>query len=377
MAALGAGSITVACGGTAEEDAKDGETGPEGVTGSSDGGSETGTGTGTGEGTDASRTAFPLPAVTFGPAVIRDPSAPPKYQCYVDGGITPPTSLNPGPSVSVLGTYKEPSGSGWGDVTAITSDANYIYWTLGEAGSVMRRPKSGGNPEEIMQLDNPGAIVVDAANAYVGAAGVLIRVPFSNAPKSIIDTNGVTSITQDATHLYYTTNLLAGVAQWAKAGGEPLLLDVANPSPQGGIAFDAKSVYWANSGGNAIHAVPIGGGTVRTIASDQRGANGLVIDKTRAYWTTTAENGTVSSASLTGGAVTVLARNTGVGGAIAIDGTTLYVSEPDLCRVVKMSTSGGPLMVVAYPVYRPSLVLVDGDFVYWTTEVGDVMRKRK
>lgn len=88
--------------------------------------------------------------------------------------------------------------------------------------------------------------------------------------------------------------------------------------------------------------MPVSGGVLVTIASDQASAAGIAVDDANVYWTTSAsgKNGTVmkmpKDASLDGGSATTIASYQGQPWAIAVDANAVYWT--DLTGVVFKSS---------------------------------------
>lgn len=67
---------------------------------------------------------------------------------------------------------------------------------------------------------------------------------------------------------------------------------------QSGIAVDANNVYWTNYGSGTVMSVPIGGGTLVTLANTtQESPDGIVVDGTSVYWANANGNTTKGSIS--------------------------------------------------------------------------------
>ena len=68
------------------------------------------------------------------------------------------------------------------------------------------------------------------------------------------------------------------------AGGTPTTLASGLPAPWG-IAVDATSIYWVNSGDGTVMKMPLAGGTAITLASGQAASAAIAVDATSVYWT--------------------------------------------------------------------------------------------
>jgi hypothetical protein len=178
------------------------------------------------------------------------------------------------------------------------------------------------------------------------------------------------------------------------------------------IAIDTENVYWYSAGG-AVKRVPLGGGSIVTLASGTPalGATGhryLAVDGTNVYWITpTALNaaplaggpttaltalpvsgsnpnpGTLSASSIAvgggyvywgdlsdqimripvaGGTPELLASGTYVT-EIALDETNLYATSGK--SVIEVPLAGGPVTTLATGTF-PASIAVDADDVYWS-----------
>jgi hypothetical protein len=69
------------------------------------------------------------------------------------------------------------------------------------------------------------------------------------------------------------------IAKMPLTGGTTTVLAKADPM---GIAVDANNLYWID--GNTVDEVPIAGGVVKVLASNQTAAAGPYLDDTSVYW---------------------------------------------------------------------------------------------
>lgn len=152
----------------------------------------------------------------------------------------------------------------------------------------------------------------------------------------------------DADNVYWTTQSAALgeeglVMQMPLAGGEPIVL--ASGQTPGSLAIDAEHVYWTNTTDDgSVMSVPIGGGTVTTLAAHQPGPVSIAVDATNVYWTTL------------------------TGGACADDAEICYPGG----NVMKVSIAGGDPVTLASDQAHPSAVAVDATSVYWTNEANNI-----
>ena len=213
----------------------------------------------------------------------------------------------------------------------------YAWSELGPAagaGSVTNEefgpPKVAG-----MNLTSPFGVALDGANVYWGcsASGASIQAaPLVGGP---VTTLGVVAgsavpfgMAVNATSIYFA-------AQSSVGGG---LFELPIAAVDGGtapkelwtgdaaslpvdVAIDATNVYWTDAGDGAVYAMPLGGGTVSTMASK---ASGLVapkriaVDSKNVYFSDTAGSA-LYEVAIGGTTPKVLVKGLGVLGVAADD----------------------------------------------------------
>ncbi len=238
-------------------------------------------------------------------------------------------------SVSIDGGVPVTLASNQLHPTHLTIDATHVYWTTGGdlqngPGSVMKVPLEGGAPITLATPTLPWAIAVDATHVYWTGSdpnAAVLKLPLdggatttlAGAPSSpwalTVDDSGVywteyggvrkvakaggtvttlvevdimqvDDIATDATTVYFTTH--SAVMKVAKAGGAVTTL--AEQGFPRGIAVDASHVYWADQDNGFIFRVPLDGGSIDTVASDQFAPFDVVVDATSVYWNTFSGN---------------------------------------------------------------------------------------
>src|SRR5262249_1302079 len=153
-----------------------------------------------------------------------------------------------------------------------------------------------------------------------------------------------------------------------------------------GIAVDAASVYWIDSGVNAepgaVMKCSLAGANVTTLVPNQSGfPNALAVDATHVYWAVgAATSGSILAAGLDGSSVTVLASGTYADRWwIAVRDDAVYwldhgegsVSNGMTIRdgaVMKVALDGNtPPQVVASGQPNPRGIAVNASDVFWAT----------
>jgi hypothetical protein len=173
------------------------------------------------------------------------------------------------------GVFKAPVGAGTavrlatgvGQIGALAVDETHVYWSQyvqGEAWNhVMKAPIEGGEPE-IVHGQLYGSVYSDlavgASNVYwngdrgtdVGADGTvsikLMQIPLAGgAPVTIAEESGISQLAVNSTAVYFTVQLL---------DGRP----------------------------GAIRKVPLNGGSVSTVVSEQPGLSAFAVDDAHVCW---------------------------------------------------------------------------------------------
>ena len=180
--------------------------------------------------------------------------------------------------------------------------------------------------------------------------------------------------------------------QMPLAGGTPITLAVgystlaSELTSANSIAVNSANVYFVHSGteascgtcnsfeNGALLSVPIGGGTVTTLASGQYAPVGVVVDSTNVYWTNSnnlGSMGSVMQVPKSGGTPVILASGQEGPWAIAVDATSVYWTSYESVgsALYKVPIGGGtivPLMPLSLTQALFAGVAIDGTNAYVT-----------
>jgi hypothetical protein len=199
-------------------------------------------------------------------------------------------------------------------------------------------------------------------------------------------------IASDATHVYWSSGGNAqrklsygndGVVVRAPiAGGLIEVLTPPQPDPVG-VAVNDTHVYWVNGGdgvlwqgegsGGAVMRMPKSGGVPEKL-SDEAFPQAIGLDSTHVYWTD-AEDDEIRKMPLNGGDVTVLATNQGDPRHLALTDTSVFYTTGEMGVVAKVSKSGGPIVVLSSEGGKTTAITVSGGYVYWTNELNGAVRR--
>jgi hypothetical protein len=174
-------------------------------------------------------------------------------------------------------------------------------------------------------------------------ASTIARVPKAGGAVTVLVKSGVytpSNLLVDATSAYWVdggdrSSDHTGIFKVAIGGGVPTALAIGDFYNRG-LALDASSVYFATR--DSIKKVPVAGGTATTLATapDLAPSPGaLAVDAHDVFFTTTGNQstcmqyrtGTIAKIPISGGAITTLATQQAIPSAIAVDGAKVYWAE--------------------------------------------------
>jgi hypothetical protein len=240
-----------------------------------------------------------------------------------------------------------------GDGNYVTVLGGTLYWTQPFQG-VFSVPVTGGSATTIISSDvYPNTITNDGTNVFWANTADTYDIREDVVATSIISTlpitvdaglglDGLYEFSVDTNHVYWGDFIGSGttsVYQANKDGSNVIVLASGYAGSVNGLTIDANNVYFAVAPGPyAIYQVPIGGGTVTTLASTQSLPvyTPLVTDGQNVYWME--GGGIVRKTPVGGGPITTLAScetfpsNVPCSGqydSMAIDSTYVYWVDED------------------------------------------------
>ncbi|XXX76402.1 hypothetical protein WMF30_53015 [Sorangium sp. So ce134] len=227
--------------------------------------------------------------------------------------------------------------------TAIALADDHVYWTTAGPngdGEVKRIARDGGALEVLAsQQALPSGLTLHDANDGTG------------------------------TWAYWTNDGTEAVmrAPAAPGGPAPAVLTVFRGT-RSGVAVLDDDVYWSTSTGLVLE-LPVAGGRVVQIASEQPEPVGLVAAGETLFWINRGEGAVMKR---DGSTSVALARGEGRPGTLAADGTHVYWTRSGARgAVVRIAREGGgEVEEIAAGLPFPYAIAVDATRVYWTN-LGD------
>ena len=173
---------------------------------------------------------------------------------------------------------------------------------------------------------------------------------------------------------------LGGACAAGRCAPTPLATNLAHPTS---LAVDATHLYWIDAGTDStpsatgsVVRMPIAGGPVQTLASEQYGPLGIAVDRSRVYWGVGGPGGTYDGALMAmplagGNPETLASEGMAYFGAIAVDDQSVYwVNGPMVLRALNFATKMITTVDATGGTQGTSLVIKDG-ILYWPSMAGN------
>jgi len=211
---------------------------------------------------------------------------------------------------------------------------------------------------------------VDAQNAYFSDCKTVWSVPTAGGFPTVLATGlkdcSFGNIEVDATDLYFTENSSPSesVVRVPKAGGSPVRLVATTSGQLGALATDNLNIYWLD--GFDIKTLPKLGGTEQTVASISISTKRLQVRGGFIYWGQSDSIGRVS----TSGPFPASSAALPIGNLpadFAVTDTSVFFAVEASGIIGNLPLGGGAWTQLASSQPSPSVVMVDGSYVYWVS----------
>jgi hypothetical protein len=222
--------------------------------------------------------------------------------------------------------------------------------------------RSEGTADAGSLADSRGATTIfDAASRDVGLLDASLADVSSNLDASVADASSGFDVS--------VTDASSENVEQGTCTSDPCTLytGTGNGFPTG-IAVDSSRVYVVENMAGLVLAMPLGGGTAVTLASDSR-PDRVAVNGAAVYWTS--QVGGVKSVGLGGGAVTTIAPASGTTEGIRLDATNVYWTLVGQAgSVLSAPLGGGPTRTIASAQDDPLYLAVTSSVAYWIN--GDI-----
>jgi hypothetical protein len=267
-------------------------------------------------------------------------------------------------------------------------DSANVYWT--GSASVYQVPIGGGAVTTLVNhFRGPNVVASDGSRVYFTDAqfGDLESVPVGGGTQvSFPGSVGAFYVAADANNVYWSTQVY--IIQAPVGGGAATTLVDVTPGTCSDFAIDGSNVYavvtpvCTTCAPGRIEAVPIGGGTVATLAPVGVTPQGISAGAGQVFWadaTSGSSPTSILSVAAGGGAVQTLAS----GGPFftATDSSNVYwadystIGGTPLSSVRRVPIGGTTVSTLTVGQnYVPQQIAVDATSVYWLPGDGAVMQ---
>jgi hypothetical protein len=257
-------------------------------------------------------------------------------------------------------------------------DDQNVYFSEPNVSKVSKIAKADGALTTFNTDGNPHGMTVAGGTVYWansqdpgGYIGAFL-VSSSAKTKPAINLKNPYEVAVDSQNVYWVTLAGAYRAPLAGAPGAGTLLAPAIEAL--GIAVDGSYVYFSDYYKGTVQSVPLSGGVVTDMATNQARPYMLAVDADYLYWTELGTlsgdpDGAILKRAKSDGKQTILARAQSAPSGIAVDNGTVYFTTGD-GNVMKIPPGGLPL-VLATGQNSPTRIAVDQTSVYWINNAGD------
>ena len=197
-------------------------------------------------------------------------------------------------------------------------------------GQVVALPRTGGATTPLLTGISTASppLAVDASNAYVADGWRVKKVPLSGSGVATVQVEGNDSIED--------------------------------------VAQEGGYIYWLEGGAiRVIKRMPVGGGSVETLASTSEFVEQIATDSSAVYWVEGYD--TIQRVANSGGTVSTVASGLAAVSDLLSDGSHVYFSEQDAGRIRRVPVGGGTIdLLTGQPLQFSWIALAsDADNIYW------------
>ena len=239
------------------------------------------------------------------------------------------------------------------------------------AGAVWTMPADGSRaPKKLSEQHKDGLAVhpfVAGDHVLAKAGKGLLEIELPDGPVKHIPVTGLADLPEDlvgnASDVFMTVFNHPQVLRVAIAGGATKrVLEMQRAV----LALHGETLYLASYTTGALLALPVAGGSPRTIATKLKQPTALAVDDAAAYVYTEGDQ-KLTRIDLATGAAQVLGDHLNNSDEVELAGTTIYtVSWPN--KLMRLTTTPGGATPIADNLFQPRGVVHDDHWVYVTSD---------